>query len=287
MEPRAVEVVTPGARTTVQDLGRPGHAAIGVGPSGAADRGALRLANRLVGNDEAVPALEVVLGGLVLEATAPCRIAVTGAARPVQLRGRAAAIHAPLQLDRGDRIEVGTGGAGVYTYVAIDGGVAVTPVLGSASTDVLGGIGPRPLTAGLVLPLGAPRPRFVAIDQAPVPSMPDRIELRVLPGPRADRLGPGAFASLCAADWQVSGASNRVALRLVGPALAHADVGELPSEGLVRGAVQVPPDGQPVVFGPDHPTTGGYPVLAVVIDADLDAAAQAAPGTHVRFRPHR
>lgn len=287
MEPRAVEVIAPGARTTVQDLGRPGHASIGVGPSGAADRGALRLANRLAGNDEGAPALEVVLGGLVLEASAPCRVVVTGAVRPVRLRGRAAAMHAPLQLGAGDRIEIGSGGAGVYTYVALDGGVAATPVLGSASTDVLGGIGPDPLVAGQALPLGAPRARFAVVDQAPVRPIPANIELRVLPGPRADRLAPDAFRALCATDWQVSAASNRVALRLDGTALAHAATGELPSEGLVRGAVQVPPDGQPVVFGPDHPTTGGYPVLAVVIDADLDAAAQAAPGARVRFRPHR
>lgn len=284
MENRRVTVEAAGLRTTVQDLGRPGHAAIGVSPSGAADRGALRLANRLVANPEGAPALEVTGGGLVLCAHTSCRVAVTGAPRPVRRDGDARAMHAPFEVLAGMRVHVGLGGRGTHTYLALDGGVDVALVLGSASTDVLGGIGPPPLRAGDVLTLGRASSAPTGVDVAPVHAPPEIVELRVLPGPRVDRFAPGALDALCTPRWTVGDASNRVALRLVGAPIARIDDGELPSEGLVRGAVQVPPDGRPVVFGPDHPTTGGYPVLAVVVDDDLDAAAQAAPGTTVRFR---
>lgn len=283
MEPRWFEVVDAGMHTTVQDLGRPGHAGVGVGPSGAADRAALRLANRLVGNAEQAPAFEVAGGGLVVRAGAACVVAVTGAPRTVHLDGRAVAMHAPLHVPAGALVAIGVGGTGLYTYLAVDGALAVAPVLGSASTDVLGGIGPPPPAAGDRVPVGPPVEARVVVDVAPVAPWPLTVVLRVRVGPRADRLAPGGLDQLCAHEWVVGAASNRVAQRLVGPPLAHLATDELPSEGLVRGAVQVPPDGCPVVFGPDHPTTGGYPVLAVVIDDDLDAIAQAAPGTPVRF----
>ncbi|CAM5536125.1 Biotin-dependent carboxylase-like uncharacterized protein OS=Streptomyces griseomycini OX=66895 GN=FHS37_004587 PE=4 SV=1 [Streptomyces griseomycini] len=156
-------------------------------------------------------------------------------------------------------------------------------MLGSRSTDLLSGLGPAPLTDGAVLPLGIPRGDHARVDVAPQPAPPDELVLRVTPGPRDDWFTPEAVRVLTSRTYHVSPASNRIGLRTTGPALERARPDELPSEGMVLGAVQVPPDGRPVVFLADHPTTGGYPVIAVVRPSDLPAAAQAAPGTPVRF----
>ncbi|MDP9239746.1 MAG: biotin-dependent carboxyltransferase family protein, partial [Actinomycetota bacterium] len=169
------------------------------------------------------------------------------------------------------------------TYVAVRGGIGVDPILGSRATDLLAGVGPPVLSDGGWLPVG------VATTGPPVaggsvPAPPDNIVLRVLPGPRDDWFAAGALAALCREPYEVSPRSDRVGLRLSGPALERSRPGELPSEGMVEGAVQVPPDGQPVLLLADHPLTGGYPVIAVVDAADVPLAAQARPGQQIRFR---
>jgi biotin-dependent carboxylase-like uncharacterized protein len=280
-------VLASGPLTTVQDRGRPGWASIGVTRSGAADRQAAALANRLVGNDAAAAVLEVTVGGLQVRAGRTLLVAVSGAPAPVTVDGRAAPFDAPLTLRPGQVLGLGNPAVGLRSYLAVRGGIGVPPVLGSRSTDTLSGLGPAPLRSGDVLPVGALAADEPVVDVAPVRAPSSRPVLRVLPGPRRDWLAPGAWTALTAADWTVSPDSDRVGLRLAGPRLDQARTDELPSEGLVPGAVQVPPDGAPVLFLVDHPVTGGYPVLAVVTTDDLPAAAQLRPGDRVRFRPAR
>jgi biotin-dependent carboxylase-like uncharacterized protein len=283
MTDRAFSVVRAGALTTVQDQGRPGHAHLGVPRSGALDGPAAALANRLVGNRAAAAVLETTLNGCAVRPRSTVTVAVTGAPCPVTVDGRPVAWGTPVRVPAGALLGVGAAVSGVRSYVAVSGGVAVEPVLGSRSTDLLSGLGPSPLTDGAVLPLGTPEPLHARVDVAPQPAPPAELVLRVTPGPRDDWFTAEAVQAFTSRTYRVSSASNRIGLRTEGPALERALTGELPSEGMVLGAVQVPPDGRPVVFLADHPTTGGYPVIAVVRTADLPAAAQAVPGTPVRF----
>ncbi|WP_371477925.1 biotin-dependent carboxyltransferase family protein [Kitasatospora sp. NBC_00315] len=278
-----LEVLRPGPLTTVQDLGRRGVAHLGVPRAGALDEPALRAANRLTGNAPGAAALETTLGGVALRALRPLLVAVTGAPAPVRVDGRPAAWGAPVTVPAGAVVEIGPATHGVRSYLAVAGGIAVPLVLGSRSADVLSGLGPPPLTAGAVLPVGPePAPGRLP-DLVPLAAPPQELVLRLRPGPRSDWFEPCAEARLARDRYRVAAASNRVGLRTEGPAVGRAGTGELPSEGMVLGAVQIPPDGQPVVFLADHPTTGGYPVIGVVPPPDLAAAAQARPGTPVRF----
>ncbi|SHG30606.1 biotin-dependent carboxyltransferase family protein [Geodermatophilus nigrescens] len=272
-------VLAPGPLTTVQDRGRPGLAGIGVGRSGAADRAAAELANRLVGNAPGAAVLEATLGGLAVRADADLLVVTTGARCP------GSPVHtAPGPLRAGATLALGTPPAGLRTYLAVRGGFAVAPVLGSRSTDVLAGLGPPVLRAGDVLPVGGDAGPFPAVDLAPGADPPGgEVTVRLLPGPRADWLTAAAREAL-AGPWTVTAESNRVGLRLTGPRLERAVDAELPSEGLVRGAVQVPPAGQPVLFLADAPVTGGYPVAGYVDDADVDRCAQLRPGQTLRLR---
>jgi biotin-dependent carboxylase-like uncharacterized protein len=277
-----LEVLRPGFAATVQDLGRPGHAALGVGRSGAADRASLRLANRLVGNPAGAAALEVTLGGLVLRASSLTTVAVTGAWCPVTAGGRAMGLNAPITLRAGEELVLGTASAGLRCYVAVRGGIDVPPVLGSRATDTLGKLGPPPLAAGMLLPVGDAALGFPAVDLAPRAALPDAPVLRVTPGPRRDWFA--APDRLLSTVYTVSPDSDRVGLRLTGPPLERVRHDELPSEACVPGSLQVPPSGRPILFHADHPTTGGYPVIAVVEEDDLDVAAQLRPGQTLRFR---
>ncbi|WP_370410727.1 biotin-dependent carboxyltransferase family protein [Streptomyces fradiae] len=289
MTDRAVAVVRAGALTTVQDLGRPGHAHLGVPRSGALDPGAVRLVNRLLGNADSAAVLETTLTGCAVRPRRAVTVVVGGAPCPVRVDGRPAAWGTPVRVGAGQLLDVGAAVRGVRSYVGFSGGIAVDPVLGSRSTDLLSGLGPAPLTDGAVLPLGpAPIPAAVRgrVDAPPWPGPPDELVLRVRLGPRHSWFTAAALHALATRAWRVSPASNRIGLRTEGPALERAVPGELPSEGMPLGAVQVPPDGRPVVFLADHPTTGGYPVVAVVHEHDLPSAAQAAPGTPVRFVPY-
>ena len=279
-----LRIQSAGPLTLVQDLGRPGHAALGVTRSGAADRGALRLANRLVANPEDAAGLEVTFGGLRLRALRDLVVAVTGAGTPVDIDGRGADMQAPLVLRASQVLSLGAPSEGLRTYVAVRGGVDVRPVLGSRSRDTLSGLGPEPLQEGDELAVG-PAPELPpSVDLAPVRA-PGPARLRVVLGPRDDWFDDAAV--LLEGQWEVTANSDRVGLRLRrsghGRLLTRIDDAELVSEGVVRGAVQVPPGGEPVLFLADHPVTGGYPVVAVVVDADTDRAAQLRPGERLRF----
>ncbi|MGA5066996.1 biotin-dependent carboxyltransferase family protein [Streptomyces exfoliatus] len=291
MSDRAVAVVRAGALTTVQDLGRTGHAHLGVPRSGALDPAAVRLVNRLVGNPGTAAVLETTVNGCAVRTRCAVTVAVGGAPCPVRVDGRPAAWGTAVRVTAGSVLEVGAAVRGVRAYVAFGGGIDVDPVLGSRSTDLLSGLGPAPLADEMVLPLGQPTDTDAAakgyVDAPPWPGPPDELVLRVRLGPREDWFTDAALRTLATRAYRVSPASNRIGLRLEGPALERALPGELASEGMVLGAVQVPPDGRPVVFLADHPTTGGYPVVGVVREADLGAVAQAVPGTPVRFTPVR
>jgi biotin-dependent carboxylase-like uncharacterized protein len=283
MSDRALAVVRAGALTTVQDLGRPGHAHLGVPRSGALDRPAADLVNRLTGNPPAAAVLETTVNGCALRPRSTVTMAVAGAPCRVTVDGRPVAWGAPVRVPAGALLDAGPAASGLRSYVGVSGGIAVEPVLGSRSSDLLSGLGPPPLTDGTVLPLGRPTGVHARVDVAPQPAPPAELVLRVTLGPRDGWFTPQAVRAFVSRPYRVSPASNRIGLRTEGAALERARPGELPSEGMVLGAVQVPPDGRPVVFLADHPTTGGYPVIAVVRAADLPAAAQAVPGTPVRF----
>lgn len=279
----ALEVVRSGMRTTIQDLGRPGFAHLGVPRSGALDAGAMRLANRLVGNPPEAAGLEILLGGVRLRATRAVTLAVTGAPCTVTVGDRPADPGLPLAVPAGTLITIGQASAGLRVYLAAGGGIAVPPVLGSRSTDTLSGLGPNQVLDGDVLPLGPTIDLPPGVDVAPYPPPPTSLRLRVWPGPREHWFTSDAMKTLLTSEYHISQESDRVGSRLTGPPLPRAIDGELPSEGLVLGAIQVPANGQPLIFLADHPTTGGYPVIAVVDPADLDQLAQARPGTPIRF----
>ncbi|BCW81737.1 5-oxoprolinase/urea amidolyase family protein [Arthrobacter sp. NicSoilC5] len=286
----------PGLQATIQDLGRPGYASLGVSSAGAMDRAALRRANRLVGNAEDAAGIELLFGGLELEALSDQVLAVTGAEVPLGITppedaaaGTTAARHpgcgAPFALLAGERLTVGNPTAGLRSYLGVRGGIGGPDALGSRSTDTMSGIGPEPLQAGTILPVLAPKPGSIVghPESSPLPDQSAATVLRVVPGPRQDWFSAQTLQDFLEQDWTVTPQSNRIGLRLNGHALTRSRDGELASEGTVRGAIQVPPEGQPVLFLSDHPVTGGYPVIAVVVHADLDKAAQLPPGAAVRF----
>ncbi|HWJ30763.1 MAG TPA: biotin-dependent carboxyltransferase family protein [Gaiellaceae bacterium] len=268
-----IEVVSPGLLTTVQDRGRPGLAHLGVPPSGAADPVAYELGNRLVGNPPGAAALEATLDGPVLRFDRPTLVALTGATAP--------------EVSTVEVLDVGRCVGGVRTYISVRGGIDAELVLGSRSTDLLTGLGPRPLRTGDVLEIGSATGDAPAELLGTVPTNPS-VEpvLRVIAGPREDWFTAAALETLCSEPWRVSSSSNRVGIRLEGPPLERARHDELLSEGLVTGALQVPASGQPILLMNDHPTTGGYPVIAVVHSDDLWVAGQLAPQQRVRFSLH-
>ncbi|MFI6098656.1 biotin-dependent carboxyltransferase family protein [Lentzea sp. NPDC051213] len=282
MNQRSITVLRTGPQALVQDLGRPGHAHLGVPPSGAVDPDSLKLANRLVGNDETAAGLELLLGGLTVRADASCTVAVTGPAVRLHLDQKLVDSHQPIHLPENSTLEIGTPDTGLRCYLAVSGGIDVPKELGSRSTDLLSGIGPEPLRDNDVLHLGTPSAAAGA-DVVPPHRALQTLVIPITLGPRDDWFAD-AETQLRQGSWTVSDRSNRVGTRLQGTALNRRD-GEIPSEGMITGAVQVPPDGQPVVFLNDHPTTGGYPVIGVVDRDHLRFLGQARPGTSVRFRP--
>jgi biotin-dependent carboxylase-like uncharacterized protein len=276
-----IEVLRAGVLTTVQDQGRPGYAHLGVPRSGALDPAALRLANRLVGNPATAAGLEITLTGCALRFARAVTVALTGAEAAVQVDRRPGDVGRPLSLPAGAVLRIGPARTGLRTWLAVSGGIAVEPVLGSRATDTLSGLGPPPVRDGDRLPLGPSLGPPAPVDLTVTPPVPAELRLALRLGPRHDWFGDTALDLLLGTAYAISPLSNRVGARLVGAALPRAVAGELPSEGLVLGAVQVPPDGQPLIFLADHPTTGGYPVVGVV--DDVTPLAQARPGTTVRF----
>ncbi|OHU21631.1 allophanate hydrolase [Mycobacteroides franklinii] len=279
-----LEVMRTGPLALVQDLGRVGKAAMGVGRSGAADRRSHSLANRLVANPDNLATIEVTLGGMSFRVSGDdVVVAVTGANTDPSVNGIPFGTNSIVMVQHGDVVSLGAPRSGLRSYVAVRGGVSVAPVMGSRSFDIMSGIGPKPLQAGDRLPVGPRSPSFPEVEQAPVATISDDVvELKVVPGPRDDWFAdPDA---LIHGNWIVSDRSDRVGTRLIGKPLELRDPArQLPSEGVVRGAIQVPPGGQPVILGPDHPVTGGYPVIGVITDHDVDLAAQVRPGQSVRF----
>ncbi|GAB3497325.1 5-oxoprolinase subunit C family protein [Flexivirga lutea] len=289
---RSLRVVRTGPSASIQDLGRPGWFSSGVGVSGAADRESLCAANRLVGNPADAAGIECVLGGLELEALSPVTVAVTGATVSVSVDGRAADHGTAIDLPRGALLGLGTAAAGLRAYVAVRGGITVPQVLGSRSRDTLAGIGPDPLVPGMVLPVGDEPAGAAEPSAAPPPGRPvvpahAPVVLRVELGPRQDWFTEPE--ALFRGWWITTDAVDRIGARLTRaagqPKLARVHDRELPTEGMPLGAIQVPPDGEPVVLLADHPITGGYPVIGCVVSEDVGRAAQARPGQQVIFRP--
>jgi biotin-dependent carboxylase-like uncharacterized protein len=279
-----ITVVRPGPLSTVQDLGRPGYAHLGVPRSGALDAPALARANRLVGNPPSAAGLETTLLGCAVRFAGAATVAVTGAPAAVLLDGEPMPFDAPFDVSAGSVVDVGRATAGVRSYLAVRGGIDVEPVLGSRSTDTLSGLGPPRLAKAMTLPVGVVDGGGTGTPGTGTPGTGEPVEggdvvLRLRFGPRDDWFG--GLDRFLGVAYTVSPVSNRVGARLTGPALTRARPGELPSEGVVLGAVQVPADGQPLVFLADHPTTGGYPVIGVV--DDVTPLAQARPGTTVTF----
>jgi biotin-dependent carboxylase-like uncharacterized protein len=279
-----IEVVRVGLLATIQDLGRPGWAHLGVPRSGALDAPSLLRANRLVGNRDGAAGIEATLRGITVRALAPAVIAVAGARCEVSVDGEPAGFEQAIAVGVGAEVVIGRAVEGMRAYVAVAGGLDVPAVLGSRATDSLSGLGPAPLQPGDRIPVGAMRggiPRGDALD-APTPLL-SQATLRLWPGPRDTWFREDAMRLLTSSAYQLSPLSNRVGARLSGPSLTRANAAELPSEPVVLGAVQVLADGQPVVFLADHPTTGGYPVIGVVDDRDIPLLGQMKPGGVVRF----
>ncbi|MEU6263275.1 biotin-dependent carboxyltransferase family protein [Saccharopolyspora shandongensis] len=277
-------VVDSGLLALVQDVGRRGWAHLGVGGSGAFDRPAMALANRLVGNDECAAVIEVTNGGLAFTCDGPTRVAITGAPLPVKVGNRSHWTHEVIAVPAGGSVRLGVPERGLRSYVAVRGGIRAEPVLGSRSTDLLSRLGPPPLRAGDVLPIGRPRGPVPASDVVVPPPVLDEDEfLPVSLGPREDWFEPAAVEALLRSRFEVTADSDRIGVRLAGPALPRRIHDELTSEGVVGGALQAPPDGRLTPFGPDHPVTGGYPVIAVVRDRAMPLVGQLRPGQGVRF----
>ena len=288
----ALEVLRPGLQLLIEDLGRPGYNSMGVSGAGAADRTALERGNRLVGNAESAAGLESFGGGVLLRVTGDGVAAVTGAAGSITVTGTDGTAQHPrlgeaFAIADGDELELGGTDQGARRYLALRGGIDVCTALGSASTDTLAGLGPSALETGRVLRLHDPRTAPHLVDPHPrsecaLPRPGETVTMTVTLGPREDWFTPAGIETLLSQEWTVTHESDRVGLRLSGEvALERARTGELPSEGAVTGALQVPPNGQPVLFGPDHPLTGGYPIIASVDDVDF--AAQLPPGVKLRF----
>jgi biotin-dependent carboxylase-like uncharacterized protein len=283
--PDHLRVLDAGVLSTVQDLGRTGYAHLGVTSSGAADRASLTLANRLLGNVESAAAVENTYGGLTVELSTGRHLAVVGAPVAVTVDDVAVAEPARFYVRAGQRIHLGRPAPGLHTYLAVTGGLDIKRILGSASRDSLSGLGPPPLQRGQTLPLGTCW--AATLPEVPLELAPHRIPPRYADvafrwGPREVLFSRADRAQFTRTNWIVSQHTDRVGARLDGPALSIGDV-HLYSEGMMRGAIQVPPSGAPIVFLADHPVTGGYPVIGVVTDDDIALIAQATPGTTLRF----
>ncbi len=289
-----LKVLTAPLPATFQDLGRVGHTGQGVSASGALDRAAFRSANRIVGNRANAPCLELVLGGFSFVSSARSVIGAAGApcVVTINMAGRVTtrSTFEPLSIEPGDVVTFGPFTSGMRCYLAVRGGFAVANVLGSAATDTLAVVGPAPVTAGLILALADHREGLTSVSAGEIPAFTypkatDIVTLDIVLGPRADWFTAKGIETLTSQLWQVTPQSNRIGIRLAGDIpVERQHKAELPSEGTATGAIQIPHDGQPVLFLADHPLTGGYPVIGAVADYHLDLAGQLPIHTKVRFR---
>ena len=287
----SLKVLTPGLHTTVQDLGRYGYQSVGVPVSGALDAFGLRLANALVGNPQRMAGLEILINGPTIEIAADAvRTALVGAGARLEIGGertRNVAEGRSVTLSRGEAFQVVVGPASACCYLAITGGLAMPPVLGSASTYVRAGIGGfrgRPLQAGDVLPLSVPRAAEGAELQVSEPSVTTGDQpIRVILGPQSERFTEEAVSLLLGAEFRVSQHADRMGMRLHGPLLGHRGGWDIVSDAIATGSIQVPGSGQPIILLADHQTTGGYPKIATVISADLGVVGARRPGDTLQF----
>jgi biotin-dependent carboxylase-like uncharacterized protein len=283
----ALRVIAAGPMTSLQDAGRIGFQRYGVSPSGAMDRLALAAANALVGNAPGAAGIEfMLLGGAFAVEEGEVKVAVMGAPCAVSVDGQAVPTATSVRIRAGQRVTVGPAQAGVYAYLAVAGGFAVAPDLGSLSLQSrarIGGIDGRPLATGDRLPLSAGRPPETAdLALDPLGLDPDA-PVRVVLGPQDDHFTAEGLATFAASTYAVTQEADRMGYRLAGPKIAHADGYNIVSDGIVSGSVQVPGSGEPIVMMADRQTTGGYPKIATVISADLRLLAQRRPGQAVRF----
>ncbi len=281
-----IEVVRAGLLDLVMDAGRTGYAHLGVPVGGAADRRALSAANRLAGNPDTAAGLELTLSGPVLAFPDGGVVALTGAPfAAMRASGAPVVWNETLVLSRGEELALGRAVTGCRCWMAVRGGLALPKVMGSASTFISGGFGGldgRALRSGDRLPCGQAEGELRMRRYWPEPSDP-AAPLRVIAGPQAAQFDDAALAAFFAGTWRVDGASDRRGLRLAGARVARYGRGEMLSQAVLPGVVQIPPDGQPLILGWDGPVTGGYPVIAGVIYADLARLAQLKPGDRVRF----
>lgn len=280
------EVLEAGLYTTVQDLGRPGYRDRGLPAGGAMDRQALQLANIIVGNPPEAATIECTAPGPVLRVLDDTTIALTGADLSPTLEGRPLEMWRPVHARAGQTVALGAPRRGLWTYIAVSGGISVPKVLGSASTYVpggLGGAGGRRAQAGDIFGRGegARRPAKTPLRELTLPA--DEVIVRAMPGPQADLFTEEGRARLWREAYRTTVQSDRAGVRLEGPAISHRGAADVLSDGLLPGAIQVPGGGQPIVIMADGPTTGGYPKIGVVASVDLRLVAQARPGTRIRF----
>lgn len=285
----SIEVVAGGFLATVQDRGRPGHAAIGVSASGAADPIALDVGNRLVGNDPSAAGIEMTLVGAAVRFERGAVVAITGADASPRVDGTPLRGWSAIEVDAGATLSCGRLTGGARAYLCVRGGVAVPRVLGSASTHLataLGGLEGRALRAGDRLPIGsavATTPCRHAIDPRGIIGYRPGETFRVTGGPQASWFARETQDTLASAAWRVAEACDRMGIRLEGPSLALPTPRELVTEGVTLGAIQVPADGRPIVLFVEHQTTGGYPKIANVVAADAARLGQLLPRDTLRF----
>jgi antagonist of KipI len=268
-----IHVLKSGMLTTVQDLGRFGYAHFGISASGAADPLALRAANLLVGNAENAPAIEMTLTGGEFAFEQPAIVALTGADF-----GSGLPLWQPFEIRAGESVRCPHAHGGARCYLAVRGGLAVPLAMGSASVHVTTGVGGRPLRSGDTLAIGDAAVRLPRKPASGFPKPAQPACLRVTPGPQAREFGDELYRGA----YTVSEESNRMGIRLKGPPI-NTSAGQMITEGVPLGAVQVPPDGQPIVLFVEHQTTGGYPKPANVISADFWRLGQLRPRDAVRF----
>lgn len=285
---KSIHVIAPGLLTTVQDLGREGYGPMGVSRSGAADALSLRLGNQLVGNAEGTTALEMTLLGGTFAFPEGAVIALAGSDFGATLDGEAVPLYTTVRLREGQTLQLGSTRSGARCYLCVQGGIQVKPFLGSGSTHLLSGLGGfdgRPLRKGDVLQIrhAAGSVRARRLSPKVLKQLVPRKVLRTTPGPQSDWFSKSSIDAFCENIYRVGEKSDRMGIRLEGQAVISKREGDMISEGVSNGAVQIPPGGTPIILFVEQQTTGGYPKIANVISADFGSLGQLRPRDEIRF----